>query len=69
MNNDKIRQIIARKNEQLEENAVHSARQIIDAIARLQQTKIDADKEIQSLRSELKTLEVQQVNETSILGD
>lgn len=68
MTNDKLKQIIARKNEQLEQQAVNRASEIINEIATLQQAKKDADAEIVTLRAELKTLEVQQVDETSILG-
>ncbi len=68
MDNNKLRQIIARQNEQLEDRATEQAREIIKAIAECQQAKIDADKEIEELRAKLKTLTVQQIDETSILG-
>lgn len=69
MNNDKLRQIIARQNEQLEDRASEQAREIIKAIGECQQAKIAADKEIEELRAKLKTLTVQQIDETSILGN
>ncbi len=68
MENTKLKQIIARKNEQLEQRAVDRAREIIDSIAECQQAKLDADKEIETLRAELKALQIPQVDETSILG-
>jgi hypothetical protein len=69
MNNDKLKQIIAHKNERLEQEAVNRASEIINEIAEYQQAKKDADKAIEKLRVELKTLEIDQINETSILGD
>lgn len=69
MNNEKLKQIIARQNEQLEDRAADQAREIIRAIAECQQAKVDANKEIEELRAKLKTLTVQQIDETSILGN
>lgn len=69
MDNQKLRQLIARKNEQLEEQTANRARQIIDEISSLQQAKKDADTEIAKLRSELRGLQVTQLDETSILGE
>lgn len=69
MHNDKLKQIIARKNEQLEHEAVNRAAEIINEIADYQQAKVTADAKIVELRAELKALQIQQINETSILGD
>jgi ppGpp synthetase/RelA/SpoT-type nucleotidyltranferase len=68
MNNEKLKQIIARQNEQLEYHAAEEAAQIIKEIAACQQSKIDADKEIAELRKRLKEIQVAQLDETSILG-
>lgn len=68
MTNDKLKQIIAHKNEQLEQRAVNRAREIIDEIAEYQEAKTTAEKKIVELRAELKALEIQQVDELSILG-
>lgn len=69
MNNDKLKQLIARQNERLENHAADEAARIINAIAECQQAKSGADREIAGLRDKLKKLEVAQINETSILGD
>lgn len=69
MHNDKLKQIIARKNEQLEHEAVNRASEIINEIADYQQAKVTADAKIVELRAELKALQIQQINETSVLGD
>lgn len=68
MDNQKLREIIAQKNERLEERAVDRAHEIINEIAKCQEAKRAADIEIEKLRTELKTLTAQQIDETSILG-
>ncbi len=69
MNNDKLRQLIARQNERLESNATEEAARIINQIAECQQAKAEADKEIATLREQLKKIQIQQLDETSILGN
>lgn len=68
MTNDKLEQIIARKNEQLEYDTVRRATEIIDEIAEYQQAKVEAEKKIVELREELRKLEIPQVNKVEILG-
>lgn len=68
MDHNKLRQIIARKNERAEESVTERASRIIDEISQYQAAKADADKEIAKLREELKALTVPTVDETSILG-
>lgn len=69
MNNDKLKQLIARQNERLEENAAHEAARIINEIAEYQQAKTDAEKKIVELREELKKIQITQLDPTSILGN
>lgn len=68
MTEQKLKDIIARKNEQLEQNAVSYATEIINAIAECQQNIVEANKRIEALRGELKALEIQQIKPESILG-
>lgn len=69
MTNDKLNEIIKRKNEDLEESTVRYARNIIDAIGN-NQVKVKAlNKETEELRAELKSLEIEQLDATSILGN
>lgn len=68
MTEQKLKDIIARKNEQLEQNAVSRATEIINAIAECQQDIVEANKRIEILRAELKALEIQQIKPESILG-
>lgn len=69
MTNEKLRQLIAEQNEESERQTAYRAKEIIREIARFQQAKIDADKEIAGLREELKQLTAPTMEETSILGD
>lgn len=68
MDNNKLKEIIARQNEQMEQRAINRAHEIIGEIAELQQAKRDADKDIETLRTELRLLTPDQLDETSILG-
>lgn len=61
--------IIARKNEQLEQQAAHNAGYIIDQITNLQTENINNNKRIEELRKQLKELEVRTVDRASILGE
>jgi seryl-tRNA synthetase len=69
MDNNKLKQLIARQNERAEENAAIEAARIINQIAECQQAKLEADKEIETLRKRLKEISVPQLDETSILGN
>lgn len=68
MTTDKLNSIIAQKNEQLERKALNRASQIIDEIAELQQGINDANSQIAKLRTELTSMQVEQINPASILG-
>lgn len=68
MNIDKLHEIIAAKNERLERETVNQARDIIDQIGSLQSAKTDIDRKLVELRTELRALEIVQVDATSILG-
>lgn len=68
MDNTKLRQLIARQNEQLEQSAASEAASIINEIAEYQQAKVDAETAIAGLREKLKKLTVQQIDPISILG-
>lgn len=68
MNAEKLRQIIGRKNEQLEQEAVYTAQRIIDGIAACQLEIRQNEQQIADLRNELQKLEIQQLDETKILG-
>lgn len=69
MEKSKLLEIIAHKNDNLERMAVHTAQQIIEDIAELQQAKIQADEQLQTLRAKLKALQIVQIDPTSILGE
>lgn len=68
MDNNKVREIIARQNELSEEQAVRRAHEIVARIARLHTEKSEADAEIAELRKELQNLQAPKIEETSILG-
>jgi hypothetical protein len=68
MTTDKLHTIIAQKNEQLERDALRRASQIIDEIAEEQAIILKSQKNISELRTELTSLQVEQINPVSILG-
>ncbi len=68
MNADKLHQIIARKNEDLEDQAVRTAEQLITRISQLSAGIEEAKKEIAEAQKELKALEIQQLDPKTILG-
>ena len=68
MQNDKLKQIIERKNERLEEQALREASDIIDEIGKQQARIREANSKIVELRAELKKLEVESVDAGEILG-
>ncbi len=69
MNADKLHQIIVRKNEELEDNAVRTAEQLITTIAQLTAGIEEAQKGIQAAQKALKELEIQQLDPKTILGE
>ena len=68
MKSDQLRQIIQNKNDHLEYAALKSAGEIIESIAREQQTIVTCHARIAPLRAELKTLEVEKLDASEILG-
>ena len=68
MTTDKLQSIIAQKNEQLERQALNRASQIIDEIAECQTIVAQNLAEIDILRKELTSMQVEQINPVSILG-
>ncbi len=68
MTNDKLQSIIANKNAQLERDALSRAAEIIDEIAETQQIIAKYTARIDTLRKELTTLQIEQINPVSILG-
>ncbi len=65
---DKIQQIFDRKNEELEREAINEAREIIEEISELQVLINRNTARIEDLRVKLKTLTIEQVEPTKILG-
>lgn len=68
MTTDKLNSIIAQKNEQLERQALNRASQIIDEIAECQSIVAQNLAEIDTLRKELTSMQIQQIKAESILG-
>lgn len=68
MDAGKLNELVARKNEQLEEEALNHARQIINDIAREQQRVQDSAKRISELQAELKALNITSLDPKTILG-
>jgi hypothetical protein len=68
MLNDKLAEIVAEKNSDLERAAVAKARQLIDEIATNQHSIEQAQQRIVECRNQLRGLQVQQLDVGSILG-
>ncbi len=68
MDAGKLNNLITRKNERLEQDALDNASSIIDAIAAEQQKIADSNKRIGELQAELKALEVNQIDPAKVLG-
>lgn len=68
MTTDKLNSIIAQKNEQLERDALRRASQIIDEIAECQSIIAQNLAQIDILRKELTSMQVEQIRPESILG-
>ena len=68
MNQDKLKQIIADKNERLEDDALRTAACLIEMIAKEQKEISARTENILKLRRELAELEVTQLDSTAILG-
>lgn len=68
MTNDKLQEIIAQKNGDLERAAVAKARQLIDEIAEARHTIEKAQARIGECQQQLRGLQVTQLDAGSILG-
>jgi phage shock protein A len=64
----KLQEIVTRKNEDLEREALHEAERIIEQIAQIQSQITRGENEIKKLRERLITLEVSQLDSQTILG-
>ena len=69
MDTTKLRQIITNKNSRLEEEALHNAASLINAIALEQKAIAASTQKIATLRKELAVLEVEQMDAAQILGE
>jgi len=69
MKSDKLTEIIERKNQRLEDQAVATAEQLINEILTLQNAMAEAQSRIVECQAELKKLEVQTVDPAKILGE
>lgn len=69
MTNEKLQQIIADKNERLEQETINEARHIIDQIGTCQLVIAEQQEKMGKLRADLKKLEIQQINPITILGE
>jgi len=69
METDKLRQIIADKNERREHDTLRTAEQIIEAIVREQANVVACQERITEFRKELAQLEVVQLDPSTVLGD
>lgn len=65
---EKLKEIVKEKNRALEYEATQRARAIINEIAENNAAIVEATKANEKLRADLKSLEVEQLDETSILG-
>lgn len=68
MTTDKIQHLINTENEEREEQMLRQARNIIREISHEQQKILDANKRVEELRAELKSIETSTIDATSIIG-
>ncbi len=68
MDQSKLKSIIAKKNEHLEYQALNTAEDIINQIARQQSAITTAQNNIVQLRQQLVELSVEQLDASTILG-
>jgi len=69
MENTKLKEIIERKNDRLERDALNEAENIIEAIASKQNLIQRTQEEIVRLREDLVALQIQQIDPATILGN
>lgn len=68
MTQDKLNKIIDRENENLEEQAVRKATDIISNISRLRANIANSEAQITELQAELKKIEILKLDPIQILG-
>lgn len=68
MDRGKLTELITRKNERLEEEALDRAGDLIASIVAEQQRIKVAETRIEKYRKELATLEVEQLDQSAVLG-
>lgn len=68
MNADKLKDIIQRKNDELERQAVYSAEEIINDIVELTDGIAQAQKLISEKREALAKLEIKSIDAATVLG-
>lgn len=69
MQQDKLHEIITKKNNQLEQEALNEASSIIEQISMKQESINRTQKDIEKLREQLKSLEIEQLDSKVILGE
>ena len=69
MRTEQLHQIIKDKNEQHERQALRTAESIIEGIVKEQQSITKAQSRIAELRAELVTLQAEQFDPKSVLGE
>lgn len=65
----KLREIIRDKNDQRERSVVRTAEEIIEQIVNMQRAVVKSQKRIEELRAELQALQIEQLDEKTILGE
>lgn len=68
MQRDKLSELITRKNERLEEDALRNAEDLIGEIVKQQGRIKEAEQRIAECRSELAALEVERLDQNDVLG-
>lgn len=68
MDRGKLTQLITRKNERLEEEALDRAGDLIADIVKEQQKIKDSEARIAEYRKELASLQVEQLDQSAVLG-
>lgn len=69
MTNDKLQKLVAEENEQLEREAAQCAKDLIGRIARNKRQIEGLKADTLDAQSELRSLQVQQLDPVSILGE
>ena len=69
MNAEKLKQIVAEKNDTRERQAIRTAEEFIEAIVSEQRKIAQAEASIAALRNDLKALEVELLDPNAVLGE